>query len=100
MKLVGCKQLAVHRDDQRRDDGQEFLLIRSLGAKRGKPFLAPGRVLIAAGNATVAGAIGITVDTSDNDELCALAGLEAVRVAIGASYVGSPHHRYLSRITN
>ncbi|KQP09465.1 heme-binding protein [Methylobacterium sp. Leaf93] len=36
----------------------------------------PGGVLIRDGDAVV-GAVGISGDTSDNDELCALAGIEA-----------------------
>ena len=40
---------------------------------------AAGGVLAAADGALV-GAVGITGDTSDNDEVCALAGLEAARL--------------------
>ena len=44
----------------------------------GAPALVPvpGGVLIRDG-ATVLGAVGISGDTSDNDELCAVAGIEA-----------------------
>lgn len=37
--------------------------------------------LIVAGSETPIGAIGVTGDTSDNDELCALAGLAATELA-------------------
>jgi uncharacterized protein GlcG (DUF336 family) len=37
--------------------------------------------LIVAGSATPRGAIGVTGDTSDNDELCAIAGLAAAQLA-------------------
>lgn len=39
---------------------------------------AAGGLLIKDGNGHTVGAIGVTGDTSDNDELCAIAGLEAV----------------------
>lgn len=38
----------------------------------------PGGVLIRGGSGEILGAVGITGDTSDNDELCALAGIAAV----------------------
>jgi uncharacterized protein GlcG (DUF336 family) len=38
---------------------------------------AAGGVLIAGAAGTVIGAVGVTGDLSDNDELCALAGVEA-----------------------
>jgi uncharacterized protein GlcG (DUF336 family) len=38
---------------------------------------AAGGVLIAGAGGTVIGAVGVTGDLSDNDELCALAGIEA-----------------------
>lgn len=37
----------------------------------------PGGVLIRDANRTLLGAIGISGDTSDNDEICAVAGIEA-----------------------
>ena len=37
----------------------------------------PGGVLIRDGAGEVVGAVGISGDTSDNDEKCALAGIEA-----------------------
>lgn len=39
---------------------------------------AAGGVLIHGSDGTVIGAIGVTGDTSDNDELCAMAGIEAL----------------------
>jgi uncharacterized protein GlcG (DUF336 family) len=38
---------------------------------------AAGGVLIADADGAILGAVGVTGDTSDNDEICALAGLEA-----------------------
>jgi uncharacterized protein GlcG (DUF336 family) len=37
----------------------------------------PGGVLIRAGDGTLLGAVGVTGDTSDNDEAAAVAGIEA-----------------------
>ena len=36
-----------------------------------------GGVLVAGGDGRVIGAVGVTGDTSDNDEICALSGIEA-----------------------
>jgi uncharacterized protein GlcG (DUF336 family) len=38
----------------------------------------PGGVLIKNGDGRIVGAVGVTGDTADNDEICALAGVEAV----------------------
>ena len=37
----------------------------------------PGGVVVTDGAGVVMGAVGVTGDTSDNDEVCALAGIEA-----------------------
>jgi uncharacterized protein GlcG (DUF336 family) len=52
--------------------------VASLGAIAGKGVVpAAGGVLIAGEDGAVIGAVGITGDTSDNDEAAALAGLAA-----------------------
>ena len=38
---------------------------------------AAGGVLIVDADGQLVGAVGVTGDTSDNDEICALAGIEA-----------------------
>lgn len=43
----------------------------------------PGGVLIAGAEGAVIGAAGVTGDTSDNDEACALAGIAAAGLAEG-----------------
>lgn len=43
----------------------------------GKIIAVPGGVLIRAKNGEIIGAVGVTGDTSDNDEICAIAGIEA-----------------------
>ncbi len=37
----------------------------------------PGGVLVRSADGTLLGAVGVTGDTSDNDEICALAGIAA-----------------------
>jgi uncharacterized protein GlcG (DUF336 family) len=41
----------------------------------------PGGVLIRSDDGTLLGAVGVSGDTSDNDEICALAGIAAVGLA-------------------
>lgn len=43
----------------------------------GKMVPAPGGVLVKTGDGAIIGAVGISGDTSDNDELCAIAAIEA-----------------------
>ena len=38
----------------------------------------PGGVLVRGQDGRIIGAVGITGDSSDNDEICAVAGIEAV----------------------
>jgi uncharacterized protein GlcG (DUF336 family) len=47
----------------------------------GRVVPAPGGVLIRDGAGTVIGAVGISGDVSDKDEVCALAGIEAAKLA-------------------
>lgn len=46
-------------------------------ASGGRVVTNPGGVLIRDGAGAIIGAVGISGDTSDNDELCAIAGIEA-----------------------
>ncbi|HZV21417.1 MAG TPA: heme-binding protein [Hyphomicrobiales bacterium] len=46
-------------------------------ASQGRVVPVPGGVLIRNGSGAIAGAVGISGDTSDNDELCCIAGIEA-----------------------
>ena len=50
---------------------------------QGRLVPVPGGVLIQDG-ATLLGAIGVSGDTSDNDEICALAGIEAAGLTANA----------------
>lgn len=57
-------------------------LLASLGAmSEGKIVPSPGGVLARHADGSVVGAVGITGDTGDNDEACAIAGVEAVGLA-------------------
>jgi uncharacterized protein GlcG (DUF336 family) len=47
-------------------------------ASGGRLVPVPGGVLILDAHGHVAGAVGVSGDTSDNDEICALAGIEAI----------------------
>ena len=46
-------------------------------ASQGRIVTNPGGVLIRDAGGDVIGAVGISGDTSDNDEICAIAGIEA-----------------------
>jgi uncharacterized protein GlcG (DUF336 family) len=45
---------------------------------QGRIVPSPGGVLIASPDKDVLGAVGISGDIGDNDEICAIAGIEAV----------------------
>src|SRR5262249_29482408 len=51
-------------------------------ASGGRIVPVPGGVLIKEGNA-IAGAVGVSGDTSDNDEIAAVAGIQAAGLAAG-----------------
>jgi len=50
-------------------------------ASGGKVVPVPGGVLVRMGDGQVIGAVGISGDTSDKDEACAVAGIEATGLA-------------------
>ncbi|MBN9673301.1 GlcG/HbpS family heme-binding protein [Roseibium aggregatum] len=50
------------------------------GASGGAIIPVPGGVLIKGQDGETLGAVGITGDTSDNDEACAVAGIEAAKL--------------------
>ena len=53
--------------------------VGSLAAiSQGRMVPSPGGVLIAGPENAVVGAVGISGDTGDNDEICAIAGIEAL----------------------
>jgi len=50
----------------------------AVAASEGRLIPGPGGVLIRTGDGAIVGAVGISGDTGDNDEICAVAGIEAV----------------------
>ncbi len=59
--------------------GKNPSFVAALSAvSQGRMVPSPGGVLIAGPDAEVLGAVGISGDTGDNDEVCALAGIKAV----------------------
>ncbi len=64
-----------------RRGGKLPLFVNSLQAmSSGKVVPVPGGVLIRNGAGGVVGAVGISGETSDNDELCAVAGIQATKL--------------------
>ncbi len=55
-----------------------------MAASGGRVVPVPGGVLVHDDQGTTIGAVGVTGDTSDNDEDCALKGIEAAGLAPGA----------------
>ena len=56
---------------------QPFFIQAINGLAGGSLVPVPGGVLIRDGAGQIVGAVGVTGDTSDNDEACAIAGIEA-----------------------
>lgn len=61
----------------RRAQEQPFFVQAINGLAGGSLVPVPGGVLVRDAEGTIVGAVGITGDTSDNDEACAIAGIEA-----------------------
>ena len=51
---------------------------------QGRMIPVPGGVLIQDGGGVLLGAVGVSGDTSDNDEICAIAGIEAAGLKANA----------------
>jgi uncharacterized protein GlcG (DUF336 family) len=56
--------------------------IASLGHLAEGVVPVAGGVLLAGADGGLIGAVGVTGDTSDNDELCAIAGIEAAGLSL------------------
>ena len=54
-----------------------------VGASQGRLIPVPGGVLIKAGDGEIIGAVGVSGDTSDNDEAAGVAGIEAAGLQAG-----------------
>lgn len=60
-----------------RAEQQPYFVTAAAAAIGGSLVPVPGGVLVRDADGTVLGAVGVTGDTSDNDEACAVAGIEA-----------------------
>ena len=60
-----------------RAEQQAYFMAAVNGAYGGKTIPVPGGVLVRDATGQVLGAVGVTGDTSDNDAICAVAGIEA-----------------------
>ena len=60
-----------------RAEKQPYFIACYNGAVGGAAIPSPGGVLIKTAEGEIIGAVGVTGDTGDNDEICALAGIEA-----------------------
>jgi uncharacterized protein GlcG (DUF336 family) len=69
---VGSRRLAAMAAER------PYFLAAVTHAVGGSMIPVPGGVLIKDGAGGLVGAVGISGDTSDNDEIAALAGIEAV----------------------
>ncbi len=61
----------------KRAQEQPFFIQAINGLAGGSLVPVPGGVLVRDAEGTIVGAVGVTGDTSDNDETCAVAGIEA-----------------------
>ncbi len=72
---VGSRALG----ERAKKGGQDAAFIAAAGAaSAGRLIPGPGGVLIRDSEGRIVGAVGISGDTGDNDELCAVAGIESV----------------------
>ena len=60
-----------------RSSKQPMFITALAALSQGRMVPVPGGVIIRGGNGDIVGAVGISGDTSDNDEICAIAGIEA-----------------------
>jgi uncharacterized protein GlcG (DUF336 family) len=60
-----------------RAEKQPYFMDALNGAYDGRFVPVPGGVLVKDKKGTIMGAVGVTGDTSENDALCAIAGIEA-----------------------
>ena len=68
--MAGTAQMA-------RAEGQAYFMAAVNGVYGGQVVPVPGGVLVRSEDGKVIGAVGVTGDTSDNDAIAALAGIEA-----------------------
>ncbi len=77
-KAAGCLGMGFGGRELARRAAAQPMFINGLQAAFPKGLLpVAGGVLIRADDGALLGAVGVTGDTSDNDEICALAGIAA-----------------------
>jgi uncharacterized protein GlcG (DUF336 family) len=64
-----------------RAEQQAYFVLAANGAFDGRLVPVPGGVLVKDPEGKIVGAVGVTGDTSDNDEVAAIAGIEAADFA-------------------
>ena len=67
-----------------RAESQAYFVLAANGAFDGRLIPVPGGVLVRDGSGAIIGAVGVTGDTSDNDEAAAVPAIESV------GYVADP----------
>ena len=72
------------RAQMARAEQQAYFMQAVNGAFQGQVVPVPGGVLIRDAKLNVVGAVGVTGDLSDNDEICAIAGVEATNLTAEA----------------
>lgn len=84
-KAYGAVMLGIGGTAQyNRAESQAYFLLAANGAFDGRLVPVRGGVLVRSAKGEILGAVGISGDTSENDEACAVAGIEA------AGYVAEP----------
>ncbi len=77
-KANGAIQLGMgSRGIFKRAQEQPYFIQAMNALAKGSLVPVPGGVLIRGSDGAILGAVGVTGDTSDNDETCAVAGIEA-----------------------
>ena len=82
----GSREIASHAV------GDPYFIGALTAISGGRLVPAPGGVLIVSDGETI-GAVGISGDTSDNDEICALEGIKAVRFEAKSGATDPPASR-------
>jgi len=81
-KAYGAVMLGLGGQAQMaRAEAQAYFMAAVNGVYDGKVIPVPGGVLVKDKKGTVLGAVGVTGDSSDNDAIAALAGIEAAALA-------------------
>ncbi|WP_319824251.1 GlcG/HbpS family heme-binding protein [Thalassovita sp.] len=81
-KAYGCVMLGMAGKAQMaRAEAQAYFMAAVNGVYGGQVIPVPGGVLIRDQRGKILGAVGVTGDTSDNDAVAALAGIEAAGLA-------------------